>query len=169
MLIAPDYTEESVEILRRKETTRILQDRERRGATPGERHYKRVLGGMLVQDTDGETGRPRRDGSPDDNVEPDEPMWGDLLFAWRVAKHVSSNAIVLAKGLQTIGIGTGQPSRVDATKIALDKAREHGHDPMGAALASDAFFPFAGRAAARARRRDRRRSSSRAARSATTR
>jgi phosphoribosylaminoimidazolecarboxamide formyltransferase/IMP cyclohydrolase len=56
---------------------------------------------------------------------------------------VTSNAIVLAKGGKTIGIGAGQMSRVDAVRIALDKAREHGHDPIGAALASDAFFPFA--------------------------
>ena len=79
-------------------------------------------------------------------------QWGDLLFAWRVCKHVTSNAIVLAKGLQTIGIGAGQMSRVDAVRIAVEKAREHGHDSTGAALASDAFFPFAGRPAARARR-----------------
>jgi phosphoribosylaminoimidazolecarboxamide formyltransferase/IMP cyclohydrolase len=59
-----------------------------------------------------------------------------------VCKHVTSNAIVIAKGLQTIGIGAGQMSRVDAVKIAVEKAREHGHDLAGAALASDAFFPF---------------------------
>jgi phosphoribosylaminoimidazolecarboxamide formyltransferase/IMP cyclohydrolase len=75
-------------------------------------------------------------------VHPDEERWGDLLFAWRVAKHVLSNAIVIAKGLQTIGIGAGQMSRVDAVRIALDKARELGHDVTGAALASDGFFPF---------------------------
>ena len=69
--------------------------------------------------------------------------WGDLLFAWRVCKHVSSNAIVLASGLQTIGIGAGQMSRVDAVRIAVEKARELGHDPRGAVLACDAFFPFA--------------------------
>ena len=74
---------------------------------------------------------------------PDEEQWGDLLFAWRVCKHVSSNAIVLAKDLQTIGIGAGQMSRVDAVRIAVEKAREHGHDLAGAALACDAFFPFA--------------------------
>src|SRR3712207_7858519 len=68
--------------------------------------------------------------------------WGDLLFAWRVAKHVTSNAIVLARDLQTIGVGAGQMSRVDAARIAIDKARELGHDVPGAALASDAFFPF---------------------------
>ena len=73
----------------------------------------------------------------------DEAQWGELLFAWRVVKHVSSNAIVLAKGLQTIGIGAGQMSRVDAVRIAVAKAREHGHSLDGAVLASDAFFPFA--------------------------
>jgi phosphoribosylaminoimidazolecarboxamide formyltransferase/IMP cyclohydrolase len=142
VLIAPEYSEEAADLLRRKESTRILQDRERRGPAPGERDLRRVLGGLLVQDTDA-------DHEDRDAMEiatgraPDEATWGDLLFAWRVAKHVSSNAIVLAKGLSTIGIGTGQPSRVDAVRIALEKAREHGHDPTGAVLASDAFFPFA--------------------------
>ena len=72
-----------------------------------------------------------------------EEQWGNLLFAWRVCKHVWSNAIVLAKDLHTVGIGGGQPSRVDAVRIALSRAREHGHDLDGAVLASDAFFPFA--------------------------
>ncbi len=142
VLIAPEYTDEAIEILRRKEATRVLQDRERRGATPGERSYRRVLGGMLVQDAD--AGVEDREGMEVvTRRAPSEPMWGDLLFAWRVAKHVSSNAIVLAKGLQTIGIGAGQPSRVDSVRIAIGKARDAGHDPTGAVLASDAFFPFA--------------------------
>jgi phosphoribosylaminoimidazolecarboxamide formyltransferase/IMP cyclohydrolase len=72
-----------------------------------------------------------------------EALWGDLLFAWRVCKHVSSNAIVLAKDLQVIGVGAGQMSRVDSVRIAVEKARDHGHDLQGAVLASDAFFPFA--------------------------
>jgi phosphoribosylaminoimidazolecarboxamide formyltransferase/IMP cyclohydrolase len=71
-----------------------------------------------------------------------DQAWDDLIFAWRVCKHVSSNAIVLARGLQTIGIGAGQMSRVDALRIALEKAHELGHDTRGAVLASDAFFPF---------------------------
>ena len=75
--------------------------------------------------------------------DPTEEQWGDLLFAWRVCKHVGSNAVVLAKDLQTVGVGAGQQSRVDAVRLAVDKAREHGHDLAGAALASDAFFPFA--------------------------
>ena len=72
-----------------------------------------------------------------------EPQWGDLVFAWRVCKHVSSNAITIVSDLGTIGIGAGQMSRVDAVRIALDHARKHGHDLAGATLASDAFFPFA--------------------------
>jgi phosphoribosylaminoimidazolecarboxamide formyltransferase/IMP cyclohydrolase len=77
------------------------------------------------------------------SAQPDERAWGDLLLAWRVVKHVTSNAIVIATDLATIGVGSGQMSRVDAVRIAIEKAREHGHDLVGAALASDAFFPFA--------------------------
>jgi phosphoribosylaminoimidazolecarboxamide formyltransferase/IMP cyclohydrolase len=141
VLIAPDYDDEALEALRARPATRILRDRERRGPGPGDRDYKRVLGGFLVQDADAEV---------DDRAgmkvvterHPDEAVWGDLLFAWRVAKHVASNAIVLAKGLQTVGIGAGQMSRVDAVRLAVEKAAEHGHDLNGAVLASDAFFPF---------------------------
>jgi phosphoribosylaminoimidazolecarboxamide formyltransferase/IMP cyclohydrolase len=100
-----------------------------------------VLGGFLVQDADAEVDD-REGMQVVAGPAPDEAGWGDLLFAWRVAKHVLSNAIVLARDLQTIGIGAGQMSRVDAVRIALEKAREHGHSLEGAALASDAFFPF---------------------------
>jgi len=141
VLFAPDYEAQALESLQRKEAIRILHDRERRGFARGERDFKRVLGGVLVQD---------RDWDVDDREtmqvacgEPDEASWGDLVFAWRVCKHVGSNAIVLAKDLATIGIGGGQTSRVDSVRIALDKAREHGHNLEGAVLASDAFFPFA--------------------------
>ena len=140
VLFAPDYDEAALSALRQKQAIRILHGRERRGLPRSERDYKRVIGGLLVQD---------RDADVDDREtmqvacgEPDEKTWGDLVFAWRVCKHVSSNAIVIAKDLATIGIGAGQTSRVDAVKIALDKAREHGHDVTGAVLASDAFFPF---------------------------
>ncbi|HXV57769.1 MAG TPA: bifunctional phosphoribosylaminoimidazolecarboxamide formyltransferase/IMP cyclohydrolase [Gaiellaceae bacterium] len=142
VLIAPGYDEEALAILRRKEALRVLDDRERRRSSPGERDYRRVLGGFLVQDADADVDD--REGMQVVAGEaPDEAGWGDLLFAWRVAKHVASNAIVVAKGLQTIGIGGGQMSRVDAVRLALEKAAEHGHDLAGSALASDAFFPFA--------------------------
>ena len=141
VLIAPEYTADAAEILKQKPATRILEDRERRRATIGERDYRRVLGGFLVQDADAEVddreGMEVRAGE-----QPDEHLWGDLLFAWRICKHVNSNAIVIAKDLQTIGVGAGQMSRVESVRIALDKAREHGHSLKGAVLASDAFFPF---------------------------
>jgi phosphoribosylaminoimidazolecarboxamide formyltransferase/IMP cyclohydrolase len=142
VLIAPEYDEEALATLRKKEALRILRDRERRGASPGDRDYRRVLGGFLVQDTDAEVDD-REGMKVVTDAHPDETGWGDLLFAWRVAKHVASNAIVLAKDLQVVGVGGGQTSRVDAVRLALEKAAEQGHDLAGAALASDAFFPFA--------------------------
>jgi phosphoribosylaminoimidazolecarboxamide formyltransferase/IMP cyclohydrolase len=141
VLFAPAFDEAALAALRKKEAIRILRSRERRSFHAGERDYKRVLGGLLVQD---------RDVDIDDRAgmevacgQPDESLWGDLVFAWRVCKHVASNAIVLAKDLATIGIGGGQTSRVDSVRLALEKAREHHHDVRGAVLASDAFFPFA--------------------------
>jgi len=141
VLFAPDYDEAGLAALQRKQAIRILRDKERRGFPRGERDFKRVLGGLLVQDRDWDI--EDREGMEVACGEPSEEMWGDLLFAWRVCKHVSSNSIVIAKELATIGIGGGQTSRVDAVELALDKAREHGHDVKGAVLASDAFFPFA--------------------------
>jgi phosphoribosylaminoimidazolecarboxamide formyltransferase/IMP cyclohydrolase len=140
VLLAPEYDERGLASLRQKPNTRILVDHERRRFDPGERDFRRVLGGVLVQDRD--WGVEDREGMEVASGEPTEADWGDLLFAWRVCKHVTSNAIVLVKDLQTVGIGAGQMSRVDAVKIAVEKAREHGHDLDGAALASDAFFPF---------------------------
>jgi phosphoribosylaminoimidazolecarboxamide formyltransferase/IMP cyclohydrolase len=141
VLMAPGFDDHALEALRKKKALRILCDRERRAETPAERDYKRVLGGMLVQE---------RDSDIEDREEMQivagqvtEQQWGDLLFAWRVCKHVSSNAIVIAGDLQTLGVGAGQMSRVDSVRIAVDKAREHGHDLQGTVLASDAFFPFA--------------------------
>ena len=99
-----------------------------------------MLGGLLVQDPDADV--EDREGWQVVCGSPDEKQWGDLVFAWRVCKHVSSNAIVLAKDLATIGVGAGQMSRVDAVEIAVEKAATHGHDVTGGVLASDAFFPF---------------------------
>jgi phosphoribosylaminoimidazolecarboxamide formyltransferase/IMP cyclohydrolase len=141
VLLAPDYEDPALDSLRRKQAIRILHDRERRGFAPGDRDYKRVLGGVLVQDRDWDVDD--REGMEVACGDPTEDMWGDLVFAWRVCKHVSSNAIVLGRDLSTIGIGGGQTSRVDAVELALAKARKHGHDVRGAVLASDAFFPFA--------------------------
>jgi phosphoribosylaminoimidazolecarboxamide formyltransferase/IMP cyclohydrolase len=141
VVLAPDYDQGAVDTLSAKPALRILYDRERRAETPGERDYKRVLGGLLVQERDADI--EDREGMRVVAGSVTEPQWGDLLFAWRVCKHVSSNAIVIARDLQTIGVGAGQMSRVDAVRLALEKARDHRHELGGAALASDAFFPFA--------------------------
>ncbi len=141
VLLAPGYDDAAVDALRTRKTLRILVDHDDRPDTQGERDYKRVLGGVLVQDRDADA--EDRETMRLVTGELGDEQWDDLLFAWRVCKHVSSNAIVLVRGLQTIGIGAGQMSRVDAVRIAVEKAREHGHDTAGASLASDAYFPFA--------------------------
>ena len=124
-----------------RSSVRILDDTERRALVETERDYRRVLGGLLVQDRDWSL--PERGDMEVVCGEVSSDQWLDLLFAWRVVKHVTSNAIVIAKQGQTLGIGAGQQSRVDAVRLAVEKARALGHDLEGAVLASDAFFPFA--------------------------
>ena len=141
VLFAPGYDEQALEALVAKPGTRILDDVERRTTENPELDLRRVLGGLLVQEAD--VGTVARDAMELVCGEIDEPAWADLLLAWTVVKHVTSNAIVLAKNGMTIGVGAGQMSRVDAVRLALEKARERGHDVAGSALASDAFFPFA--------------------------
>jgi phosphoribosylaminoimidazolecarboxamide formyltransferase/IMP cyclohydrolase len=140
VVFAPGYDETAIEALVQKPDVRILNDQERRAFPPSEWDFKRVMGGLLVQ---------QRDLEPDplDAMEVvcgelETEGWDDLLFAWTVVKHTLSNAVVIARGGQTLGIGGGQMSRVDAVRIAVQKARENGHSLEGASLASDAFFPF---------------------------
>ena len=107
-----------------------------------EQDFKRVRGGLLVQDRDSGL-EMREDMRVVTSRKPTEQEWGEMLFAMRVCKHVRSNAIVLARGLGTVGIGAGQMSRVDAVRIAIEKAGASSQNLDGAVLASDAFFPFA--------------------------
>jgi len=140
VLFAPGYDEAALEVLTQKEGIRILEDNERRTPMLGEPEVKQVTGGLLVQDRDAE--RDERDTMEVvTERKPSDDEWQDLLFAWRVARHVRSNAIVLARGLATAGIGAGQMSRVDSVRIAVEKSRLE--SLQGAAMASDAFFPFA--------------------------
>ncbi len=139
VLLAPGYEASALEALTRKPNTRILINHERRLNNPGERDVRRVVGGLLVQDRDAET-EERAVMSVVTARNPTEQEWGDLLFAWRVCKHVKSNAIILAKDLATVGIGAGQMSRVDSVRLSIDKAQ---FPVEGSVLASDAFFPFA--------------------------
>jgi phosphoribosylaminoimidazolecarboxamide formyltransferase / IMP cyclohydrolase len=140
VLFAPAFHSKALETLERKESLRVLEHTEQR-AVDEERDYRRVIGGLLVQQRDvGGVVRAELDVVCGEVT---EERWADLLFAWQVVKHVTSNAIVLGRCGQTIGIGAGQMSRVDAVRIAVEKARDLGHSLDGAVLASDAFFPFA--------------------------
>ena len=137
VLWAPGYTAEALDILTIKKDIRILTGQINRD-TCGSMDMKRVYNGMLVQDWDCEVDQR-------DNMEvvttrhPSEEEWGDLLFAWRVAKHTKSNAIILAKDLMTIGVGAGQMSRVDSANLAVSRSR---FPLAGSVVASDAYFPF---------------------------
>jgi phosphoribosylaminoimidazolecarboxamide formyltransferase/IMP cyclohydrolase len=141
VLLAPGFDADALELLQAKKNVRLLELRD--WPEPAlEVESKAVIGGQLVQSRDvvDETREQMRVISA---RQPSEQEWRDMLFAWRVCRHVRSNAIVIAAGGATVGIGAGQMSRVDAVRIAVEKAREHQPDLLaGSALASDAFFPF---------------------------
>ncbi|HEX4734184.1 MAG TPA: bifunctional phosphoribosylaminoimidazolecarboxamide formyltransferase/IMP cyclohydrolase [Thermoleophilaceae bacterium] len=141
LVYAPDYTDEALEILKSKKNIRLLIDEERRVTAAVEVDMKRVRGGLLVQDRDADL-ELRDEMQVVTDAKPTEEQWGELLFAWKVCKHVRSNAIVLGKSLGTVGIGAGQMSRVDSVRIAIEKARAAELDLSGSVMASDAFFPF---------------------------
>jgi phosphoribosylaminoimidazolecarboxamide formyltransferase/IMP cyclohydrolase len=140
VIIAPGYDDAALAVFEAKPNVRVLEDHERRVLPVSEPALRQVMGGLLVQDRDLEGADPREEMEVVTERKPDEREWSEMLFAWRVAKHVRSNAIVLSKDLATVGIGAGQMSRVDSVRLAVEKAQV----PLaGAALASDAFFPFA--------------------------
>ncbi|HEX6666247.1 MAG TPA: bifunctional phosphoribosylaminoimidazolecarboxamide formyltransferase/IMP cyclohydrolase [Solirubrobacterales bacterium] len=147
VLIAPGFEDGALEVLQQKEAIRILYEEERRQPDPAERDVKRVLGGLLIQDRDGDP-EPRELMEAVTKTQPSEQQWQDMLFAWTVVRRVRSNAIVIAKDGATLGIGAGQMSRVDSVRLAVEKCRDaRGEDAEAlladSAVASDAFFPFA--------------------------
>jgi len=137
VLWAPSYSDEALKVLTAKENIRILTGQQNRD-TCGSFDMKRIYGGMLIQDWDCEVDQ-RENMEVISTRPPTESEWGDLLFAWRVAKSTKSNAIILVKDLMTVGVGAGQMSRVDSANLAVNRAR---HPLAGCAVASDAFFPF---------------------------
>ncbi len=142
LVFAPGYDEDALEVLQTKPNVRILEDAERRRPEVTEQDIRRVRGGLLVQDRDVGL-ESREEMQAVTERKPTEAEWGELLFAWKVCKHVRSNAIVLSRDLGTAGIGAGQMSRVDSVRIAVDKAADAKISLDGAVMASDAFFPFA--------------------------
>jgi phosphoribosylaminoimidazolecarboxamide formyltransferase/IMP cyclohydrolase len=141
VLLAPGYDGEALALLQEKKNVRLLA-LEDWPAPSRELDAKPVIGGLLVQDRD-TVGEGREQMSVLSQSAPKESQWADLLFAWEICRHVRSNAIVIVKDGATIGIGAGQMSRVDAVRIAVEKAKEFQPEQLaGAVLASDAFFPF---------------------------
>lgn len=140
VIVAPSFTSGALEILKKKKDRRLLRQLKSLGDSG--RNVKTIPGGLLVQDSDSITLK-------NDNLnivtdtKPDDQTLVDLKFAWVVAKHTKSNAIVFAKDKTTLGVGAGQMSRLDSARIASMKAKEHGLDLTGSVAASDAFFPFA--------------------------
>ncbi len=140
VLLAPGYGAGARAVLEQKQSIRVLEDEERRSSDATGPEVRQVQGGLLVQDRDAH--RDERDGMEvRTERQPTEREWEDLLVAWRVAKHVRSNAIVLVKDGATVGVGAGQMSRVDSVRLSIEKSPLE--DLSGAVLASDAFFPFA--------------------------
>ena len=137
-VIAPDYDESALAILKEKKNIRLLKLSNFKEKTEKEYDLRNVSGGLLLQDKDSVT-------LNEDNLkvvtnrQPTEKEWSAMRFAWKVAKHVKSNAIIYATENETVGIGAGQMSRVDSSKLAAMKANK---PIQGTAMASDAFFPF---------------------------
>jgi phosphoribosylaminoimidazolecarboxamide formyltransferase/IMP cyclohydrolase len=142
VLIAPEITDEALELLRKKKDRRLMTvnyDELRKNIVL---QIKSVTGGLLLQTEDSEL----LDATVLRTVTkriPTDTEKAALMFAWRVAKHVKSNAIVYASADRTLAVGAGQMSRVDSARIAVKKAHDAGIDLAGCAVASDAFFPFA--------------------------
>ncbi len=139
VVLAPRFHDDAVAVFAKKKNLRVVEL-----PLPDERgglDFKRVRGGLLAQDrfrfdwreTEWRVGTKRA---------PTDTEWRDLRFAWAAVAAVKSNGILLAREEAAVGIGAGQMSRVDASFLAIHKARQAGHDPKGAVLASDAFFPF---------------------------
>ena len=138
-IIAPDYEKKALEIFTKKKNLRLMKlpmgEKKKNG---GSLDIKRVSGGLLLQNNDN-IDLVESQLKVVTKKQPSEDQWEALRFAWKAAKHVKSNAIVFAKKDRTIGIGAGQMSRVDSTKIAVEKAKS---PVKGTVMASDAFFPF---------------------------
>ncbi len=140
VIIAPAVSAEAAAVVAAKKNVRLLSCGQWTTSGPA-LDYKRVNGGLLVQDRDlGMIGKD--DLTVVSKLQPTEQQWVDLLFAWKVAKYVKSNAIVYANQGQTVGVGAGQMSRINSARIAAIKAEHAGLQVRGSVMASDAFFPF---------------------------
>ncbi len=143
VIIAHDFSADARTALAAKKNLRLLTVQPEKHASPlAGWMIQAISGGYLVQQQD-HGSSPANAWKPATGNTISDAQMRDAALAWHVVKYVKSNAIVLVKNGATIGVGAGQMSRVDSVRIAIEKAKQHGHDPRGAVLASDAFFPFA--------------------------
>lgn len=140
IICAPSFSDGALEILKKKKDRRLVL--QKKSVLNVNKIYRSIPGGILAQDSDSIS-------LSEDELkivtekQPSKKQLEDLKFAWKIAKHTKSNAIVYVKDKATLGVGAGQMSRIDSAKIAVMKAKEHGLDLTGSVAASDAFFPFA--------------------------
>ena len=141
VIIAPDYTSEALDFFGKKKNLRLMKVK---GSLPADslREVRSVIGGVLLQDRDTMPDRPN-DWKVVSKRQPTDEEMRAMIFGWNVVKHVKSNAIVYAGCERTLGVGAGQMSRVDSSRIAVWKAGEAELSLKGSIIASDAFFPFA--------------------------
>ncbi|MBD3616149.1 MAG: bifunctional phosphoribosylaminoimidazolecarboxamide formyltransferase/IMP cyclohydrolase [Gracilimonas sp.] len=141
IIIAPEYSEKALELLTQKKNRRLIRIKKSVREVQAS-SFRSIFGGMLNQEADLIPSNPDEFNIISKRKPTDQEM-KDLMFAWKVVRHVKSNAIVYAKDGRTLGIGSGQTSRVVSSEIAVAKAGNEGLDLKGSAIASDAFFPFA--------------------------
>ncbi len=141
VIIAPSVAADAIAVVAAKKNVRLLECGTWGSKRPQDFDYKRVNGGLLIQDRDNGMVTEQDLKIVTERV-PTELEMGDMMFAWKVAKMVKSNAIIYAKNNQTVGVGAGQMSRINSARIAGIKAEHAGLEVVGAVMASDAFFPF---------------------------
>ena len=141
VIIAPGFTDGALELFQRKKNLRLLVSKSGFGAETLQ-EVKSVPGGLLAQDRDQKRINPKEFEVVTER-QPTDVEWRSMIFGWRVVRHVKSNAIVYSGDERTLGVGAGQMSRVDSSRIAVWKAGEANLSLTGASVASDAFFPFA--------------------------
>ncbi len=140
IVCAPSFSEEAITILKKKKDRRLVK--QKKSILSQAKTFRSIPGGVLTQDFD-TISLIEKDLKVVTEKSPSKEELEDLKFAWKIAKHTKSNAIVYVKDKATLGVGAGQMSRIDSAKIAVMKAKEHGLDLKGSVAASDAFFPFA--------------------------
>ncbi len=140
VIIAPRFSDEARAVFEKKKNLRLMIAKEGLGAEALQ-EIRSVVGGVLVQDRDRTLGQVSAF-KVVTKRQPTAEEWAALMFAWKVCKHVKSNAIVYGRGEQTLGVGAGQMARVDSSRIAVWKAGEAGLSLKGSVVASEALFPF---------------------------